>query len=506
MRTGWMKLKYILPFAVVYVFLHALCILIASNPIKATYPFLVIAPWLAFAACCWRAKVSSSRTRLAWVMFSLGILLWAVGMSLSACEDLLIHAPPSVTDFSDFSYFVYGVPILLLISWPTESERIPLFLWLDGLQAATTACLVYVTLFSVFPFMHQQSQPISDLLLSKTYVVENLVLAFAATMRLLTSSGTVEERRFYQILTGFLWLYALCASWYNHLAVVLNEQSGLQDPLAILPFLLLAVAAIALPTQDSASVRISKGSIFAQFIDTGSPVFYTLAMLALGVVLVRQHFYIGIASIVIALVVYAVRTTALQGFYVNSQRALREARDQLEEISLKDGLTGVANRRCFDQVLDREWGAAVRTKQVLSLLLIDLDHFKNLNDRYGHRAGDACLIRIAEVLSVVVPRKSDLLARYGGEEFAAILVGTDRDGAEIVASLMLAGVRALEIENETAEGRIATISIGIATAEPLVSDLPERLVEAADRALYQAKENGRNRMECSLESSFFVTG
>jgi diguanylate cyclase (GGDEF)-like protein len=507
MRAGWAKLRYLLPLAAVYIFLHALCIFIAlPNSMKASYPFLIMAPWLAFVAFCWRAKVTSARTRLAWIMLSLGILLWAVGMSLSAWEDLSVHVPMSVTYFSDFSYFLYGVPILLVVSWPAENERIPLFLWLDGLQAVTTACLVYVTLFSVFPFMHQQAQPISVGLLSTTYTVENLVLAFAATVRLLTISGTLEERRFYQILTGFLWFYAVCTSWSNHMSIVLNEQTGFYDLLPTLPLLLLTVVVLALPAEDSSDVRVSKGSVLAQFIDTASPVFYTLSMLALGGVLVRQHFYVGITSIVIALIIYAVRTTALQGFYVRSQRALREARDELEEISLRDGLTGVANRRCFDQVLDREWDAAVRAKQVLSLLLIDLDYFKNLNDKYGHRVGDACLIQIAEALRVAVPRKGDLLARYGGEEFAAILVGTGREGAEVVAAMMLGSVRALEIENETAMGRVATISVGIATAVPSLDDSPERLVEAADRALYQAKEKGRNRVECFSGLPSFMTG
>ncbi len=239
--------------------------------------------------------------------------------------------------------------------------------------------------------------------------------------------------------------------------------------------------------------------MLAQFIDNASPVFYTLALLALGIALVRRHFYLGMVSIVIALVIYAVRTTLLQGFYIRSQRALREARDELEELSLQDGLTGVANRRCFDQVMDEEWRRAIRMKHVLSLLLIDLDHFKSLNDRYGHRAGDACLVRVAEALCAALPRSGDLLARYGGEEFGAILVGTGREGAEVVAEAMLAAVRALRVENESAALGIATISVGIATAEPRVGESAGELVEASDRALYRAKAKGRDRVECFAE-------
>ena len=433
-------------------------------------------------------------------MVSLGVLLWAVAMSLAAWEDLSAHVPLSVAYFSDFIYFLYCVPILLVISWPTESERIPLFLWLDGLQAAITACLVYVTFFSVLPFMqHQQVQSMPVSLLAETFTIENLVLAFVATLRLLTSSGTVEERRFYQVLTGFLWTYAICANWYNHMVVVLDGQVGLYDLLPTVPFLLLAVLVLVVPVEEKGAVRSSRASLLAQFIDNASPVFYTLALLALGIALVRRHFYLGMVSIVIALVIYAVRTTLLQGFYIRSQRALREARDELEELSLQDGLTGVANRRCFDQVMDEEWRRAIRMKHVLSLLLIDLDHFKSLNDRYGHRAGDACLVRVAEALCAALPRSGDLLARYGGEEFGAILVGTGREGAEVVAEAMLAAVRALRVENESAALGIATISVGIATAEPRVGESAGELVEASDRALYRAKAKGRDRVECFAE-------
>jgi diguanylate cyclase (GGDEF)-like protein len=496
MRGGAMKLRHVLPFAVAFVGLHALCIFIAlPNFMRASYPFLLVAPWPCLTACCWRAKVSAGQVRLGWAMIALAVLLWAAGMSLSAWEDLSVHAPLGVAYYSDFIYFLYGVPILLVISWPTESERIPLFLWLDGLQVAMTSCLAYITLFSALPFTHELSQPVSVSLMAETFAIENLVLACLATVRLLTSSKTAEERTLYQVLTGFLWTYALCEIWYNHMVILLNEQMGLYDLLSALPIILLTVAALILPVGEPVSARAAKGSLVAELIDSGSPVVYTLVMLTLSVVLVRRHFYIGIVSIMIALVIYAVRTTALQSYYVRSQRALREARDELEEISLRDGLTGVANRRCFDQVLDREWRRAVRMKHALSLLMIDLDHFKSLNDRYGHRAGDACLIRVAEALRVALPREGDLLARYGGEEFAAILVGTGREGAEIVAAGMLASVRGLGIENVTAPGRIATISIGIAAAEPLLGESAERLVEAADQALYRAKAKGRDRAE-----------
>jgi diguanylate cyclase (GGDEF)-like protein len=208
----------------------------------------------------------------------------------------------------------------------------------------------------------------------------------------------------------------------------------------------------------------------------------------------RQQFYAGMTGVFTALVVYAVRMTTLQGRHLRAQQQLHEAHDRLEAIALTDGLTNAANRRCFDQTLVAEWNRAVRNQQPLALLLVDIDFFKLLNDRYGHPAGDKCLVSIAAALQSTLPRGGDLLARYGGEEFAALLPGTDDSGAQVVASRMQDAIRSLNIRNETPTGTFVTVSIGIAVFESSHADANE-IVEAADQALYRAKEGGRNRVE-----------
>ena len=145
-------------------------------------------------------------------------------------------------------------------------------------------------------------------------------------------------------------------------------------------------------------------------------------------------------------------------------------------------------------------------QHALALLLIDIDHFKNLNDCYGHRSGDQCLVEIAAALQSVLPRSGDLLARYGGEEFAVILPATSMDGAQVVAGRMQAAVRSLNIQNETPIGNFATVSIGIAVYEFPQAGSPAILIEASDRALYKAKQNGRNRIELSSMQAVFDAG
>ncbi len=177
---------------------------------------------------------------------------------------------------------------------------------------------------------------------------------------------------------------------------------------------------------------------------------------------------------------------------------LRLLNEKLYRISLQDGLTGIANRRYFDEVLEREWQQAKRQKQPLALVMIDVDWFKHYNDTYGHVAGDQCLRQIAEVLEGVAKRATDLAARYGGEEFALILPNTDQQGAVELGKQVLLGVRNLRIRNATAvSNQLVTVSLGIAACIPPDHGMPDKLIVAADQALYQAKKAGRNQLALS---------
>ena len=177
---------------------------------------------------------------------------------------------------------------------------------------------------------------------------------------------------------------------------------------------------------------------------------------------------------------------------------LAEANRVLHDLARRDGLTGVANRRHFDESLDRTFRSARRRSLPLGLLMLDVDYFKAFNDRYGHLAGDACLRRIAEAVQITVQRGDDIVGRYGGEEFAVLMPATDLDGAIGSAERIRLAVSALRIEHLGSPNGIASISIGASSISPLRSDhAPVRLVDAADRALYRAKSAGRDRV-CAL--------
>ncbi len=178
-----------------------------------------------------------------------------------------------------------------------------------------------------------------------------------------------------------------------------------------------------------------------------------------------------------------------------SQKELAEANEILEKLSTLDGLTGVPNRRRFDEVLNKEWQRSVRHSTSLSLIMIDIDFFKFYNDTYGHQGGDECLIRVAKALEGAARRETDLVARYGGEEFAVILPETGSKGAFEVAEALRAIIDTENIPHDSSKVcDHVTISVGVATWLPEKGASPVQLLAAADQALYKSKEDGRNRV------------
>jgi diguanylate cyclase (GGDEF)-like protein len=175
---------------------------------------------------------------------------------------------------------------------------------------------------------------------------------------------------------------------------------------------------------------------------------------------------------------------------------LQKANKDLQKQTLIDGLTGIANRRYFDQVLHEEWRRAMRSNEPMSFILGDIDHFKLFNDFYGHHEGDECLRQIAETLNRLARRPGDLVARYGGEEFGIILSHTSAKDAYLLAEKARMAVLNLKLAHNPSDvSEFVTISLGVASIVPERTTSPQTLIEAADRALYRAKSGGRNQVQ-----------
>ena len=214
--------------------------------------------------------------------------------------------------------------------------------------------------------------------------------------------------------------------------------------------------------------------------------------------IITQAFGFGIFSILLMLMtLIAVRrqtkllkkTQELQ--VVNELLSVQK--EKLHELAFIDGLTGVANRRRFDEALDAEWKRCRRDESFLTVVMIDIDHFKLFNDHYGHQHGDACLRQVANAIKGHLHRSHDLVARYGGEEFVCLLPQIDSAGGQSKADELRGAVAALTLPHAASPtAPIVTISLGVATVTPTGSITPEYLIQVADQQLYQAKVSGRN--------------
>ncbi len=211
---------------------------------------------------------------------------------------------------------------------------------------------------------------------------------------------------------------------------------------------------------------------------------------------VDRAFAVGATDYVTKPIHFAVLRQRVRRLIQQAQlyQQLEIANRELKRLAALDGLTGVANRRRFDEYLEAEWRRMARENLPLSLILCDIDFFKKYNDTYGHQAGDACLRQVANALDICAKRSIDLVARYGGEEFAVIMPNTTEVGACRVAEEIRMVVNSLEIaHSRSAVSQHVTLSLGIACMNPTPYTSPTALVAAADTALYRAKAEGRNQ-------------
>ncbi len=235
----------------------------------------------------------------------------------------------------------------------------------------------------------------------------------------------------------------------------------------------------------------------------GFPAGYPPITRHLSVPIFENDRIVAIAGVGNKVLPYDETDTAQLGLFMQTMWAIlkqRQADEVIKRYSIEDALTGVANRRHFEEVLASEWQRGLREQKPLSVIFVDIDFFKAYNDFYGHQSGDACLKRVAECLRAVVTRSGDLVARYGGEEFVAILPNTNIAGVIKVAETMREKVMEMRLPHE--DSRVApyvTISIGASSGMPSDGKSCEQLLESADRALYQAKSEGRNRVLWIIE-------
>ena len=511
--AGWKRLsglKTLSGLIIVVLALHFLVIVCIPHAVAFSRVLTGLAPLCAAACALWRAAQLPSRERTSWWWVSASLLLWSSAQLVEVCIGTSPEASSLLIDKSDLLYLITAFPLLLAFSNTCETEPIRGIFSLNLSQAALATGLVYVRVFRT-PMPANMAQTI----LLRIYAAECILLVIAATVRLV-SWATLEERRRMRLVCTCLWIYLPIelgldyATEHWHL-----KQGTLLDLLWSVPFILAGWQALHMPMREtSAFARLKRQAAGKQslLLQSLCPLLITLGVFALAVSIARLHPMIATVSVLLLFIVQGLLSGAIQVNYlqehaqsVRQERELKAANAVLEQLSFLDPLTGIANRRQFNESLEAEWKRGARRQEQVALLMIDVDCFKGVNDIHGHAYGDECLFIIGQTLHKTMMRATDLVARYGGEEFIVLLGDTDLSHAFMVAERLQGAVNQLDIINEASPfGQRLTVSVGVAAMQPNLLTTGASLIEQADQALYLAKRRGRNRIqeyEYSLASS-----
>jgi diguanylate cyclase (GGDEF)-like protein len=466
-------------FSLLYLMCHALAITIfAPQAMIISFVFLVAAPAISAGVCFWRAhKVGYSLTK-GWSALGLGILLWAAGMALNMRQEVFLQNLNSTPGDSMLLYVLYGVPLTFAIA--STDENIWYVRLIDGVLAAVLGYLYFVHTFSLATAQGATAEGLVNLRMM--FDLENIFIVLFSLIRYVTST-VPQKRQFFRVLAIFSLVYLLTAAYINHVQPEDTDFGGLSDLIIDIPFLVLIMAA---SISAGSTFHIKASRRISLVVHAGSPLVMPVTLLLVSGFVVRSHLALGIAGFVIATLGYGLRSVLIQ------VRAYEE-RDRFNELARIDELTGVSNRRQFDETLAAEWRRLRRSGESVAILMLDIDHFKLLNDRHGHQMGDERLRAVARTVAGCRLRSSHLVARYGGEEFAVLLPSISLQGALEVAETMRVAVEALRMEAPGPTG-IVTISVGVGFLDRVAESEPAALMSTADEALYQAKHRGRNRV------------
>lgn len=477
-RLAWQR-WCVLVLLLTFLICHALAIAAAGEESwLVSLLFLILAPLLASAACLYRAWRGAFAD--GWIALAIAMLLWAGGMAGNLVSAVWINDWTGVGGASLLLFILYGVPIIFALATP-DREPWPVRL-IDGAMALALGYLFFRHTFTFATLAETNDAHLFPLRLM--FDIENLFILLFAAIRFLASTDT-DRQIFFRSLTVFAGFYLATAAIINHLYFELY-YGELPDLLIGLPFVLLAGLAFENRMPGRSAWKIMPA--FPEIVRTGAPLMLPASLLAVSAFLVQIYPIPAIVGCAIAVFGYGLRTVLVQLRSLDTQ-------NRLAHLSLIDPLTGIANRRQFDESLRHEWERAGRANQGIALLMIDIDHFKLLNDGLGHPAGDQGLRAVAKALAESATRKSDVVARYGGEEFAVILPAATLEQAMMFAEIARSAIERLDLPTPAPGGRV-TASIGVGHAGPGDDADMAALIARADAALYRAKRQGRNRSAC----------
>jgi diguanylate cyclase (GGDEF)-like protein len=449
---------------------------------------IVVAELAAMAASIRAARMAQSPMRAFWLLLVCSILFHSTAMSLDVIAEIT-NAPEFnyVPRLQIFFSMLSGVPLLVAVSMQFDRRIWIVTRTIHSILSVAVGAVLYLQLLSLLT-MSGSRNPADAILITRLFDALDLFLAAASSVRWL-GSNDFKERGFFRVLSIFLAINAISSGAHNRL--LLHHDYVWLDLFISAPYLILL--ALILTSRDRPAQPPS--IVLVRAVRSGSPIFLTMALVCAGVISSRSHLYVGLAAVLLAIAGYGVLNILTHSQALEIEESLLASNINLERLAGIDSLTGIPNRRALDKVLRREFSFARRSKRPVSLLIIDVDHFKQVNDMKGHQVGDDYLFHIANALRKALPRVTDFIGRYGGDEFAAILPATNSSGAAMAAAKLHACTAELGLIHPATHSGGVTLTIGFSTFDGSTHHTMASLIRAADRALYLAKRDGRNRSE-----------
>ncbi|WP_409460173.1 GGDEF domain-containing protein [Stenotrophomonas maltophilia] len=455
--------------ALLFLVTHALVIgLIGPEDPVGSYLMLMAAPLLAALACARRARRSQAACK--WRLLGVAVSLFSLALLALLYRRMAGLGPAQMMLSTLVLYVFYRIPLTYVAASPGGGNRC-----IRAVDLAIIALLWLLYFMHTRALAHLNTALWMQSLSTLSMVQNSLVFCFAL-IRFLAEDNP-DRRDFFRTLSIYALGYFLLALYINTVQPRAPD-GGWTDLLISGLFVLLAVMAGS--TRRWPAVAVPRD--LRRVVDAGVPLMLPLLLMMVALLVARLQPVLATVGFIGAMLGYALRS-------VLTQVEIQRQRDELELLARRDPLTGLGNRRSFDESLAGAHRRARRQSLGLAVLMIDIDHFKRLNDTYGHPEGDRRLRAVAAILEGCLQRGDDLLARYGGEEFVAALPSPDTAHAEQTGERLRAAVAAAALP--AAEDNV-TISIGVAWQPPGAETAPGDLVDRADQALYRAKHAGRN--------------